>query len=196
MDGLRVRIRKHRVLDLVPVSKISQDFFRVIADGCQLDALLFESRDCTLQLDQLPFTEGSPVRGTEKEKNSAVPAFQGFKSLYPSKLVANRKSRGFLANRESNRHSLYRSHLNRIAVERPAGGHCVSQRKDYLVLRLKVVHDPVRIVIERQLRTRHDFVALGRLEKGLVCVAAARHKDAGPRSGISRVVLPSHGEGD
>jgi len=56
----------------VPVGKIFQDFFRVIADGRQLDPLLFESRDGALQLDQLPFAERSPVRGTEKEKNGAV----------------------------------------------------------------------------------------------------------------------------
>ena len=51
----------------MPVSKIFQDFFRVIADGRQLDPLLFESRDCALQLDQLPFAEGSPVGRTEEE---------------------------------------------------------------------------------------------------------------------------------
>jgi hypothetical protein len=73
----------------VPVSKIFQDFFRVIANGRQLDPLLFESRDCALQLDQLPFAERSPVRGTEKEKNGAVRSFQSIESLYPAKLVAS-----------------------------------------------------------------------------------------------------------
>jgi len=56
----------------VLVGKIFQDFFRVIADGRQLDPLLFESRDGALQLDQLPFAERSPVRGTEKEKNGSL----------------------------------------------------------------------------------------------------------------------------
>jgi hypothetical protein len=81
LDGLRLRIRKHRIFDLVAVSKIFQDLIGVIADGRQLDPLLFKSRDCALQLDQLPFTEGSPVRGTEKEKNGAVRSFQGVESL-------------------------------------------------------------------------------------------------------------------
>ena len=72
LDGLRVRVREHRICDLVPVGKIFQDFFRVIADGRQLDPLLFESRDGALQLDQLPFAERSPVRGTEKEKNGSL----------------------------------------------------------------------------------------------------------------------------
>jgi len=88
-DGLRVWVREHRVVDLVAVGKIFQDFFRVIADGRQLDPLLFESRDCALQLDQLPFAKRSPVRRTEKEKNGAVRSFQGIESLYPAKLVAN-----------------------------------------------------------------------------------------------------------
>ena len=48
-----------------------QDFFRVIADGCELKPLLLESWDCGLQLDQLPFAEWSPVGGAEEEKNGA-----------------------------------------------------------------------------------------------------------------------------
>jgi hypothetical protein len=60
----------------VVVGKKFQDFFRVIADSSQLDPLLLESRNRTLQLDQLPFAERSPVGGTEKEKNSAVRSFQ------------------------------------------------------------------------------------------------------------------------
>jgi len=48
-----------------------QDFLRVITDGRKLETLLFEFRNCALQLDQLPFTEGSPVGGPEKKKNSA-----------------------------------------------------------------------------------------------------------------------------
>ena len=73
----------------MPVSKVFQDFFRVIADGRQLDPLLFESRDGALQLDQLPFAERSPVRGAEKKKYGAVRSFQRFQSLYPAKLVVN-----------------------------------------------------------------------------------------------------------
>ena len=122
----------------MPVSKIFQDFFRVIADGCQLDALLFESRDCALQLDQLPFAVRSPVGGTEKEKNGAVRSFQGIEGLYPAKLVANRKSGSFLTDREPNRHRFDRKlHLNRIAIECPPDGHSVSQVSDYRFPRLK-----------------------------------------------------------
>jgi hypothetical protein len=73
----------------VPVGKVFQDFFRVIAEGRQLDPLLFESRDGALQLDQLPFAERSPVRGAEKKKYGAVCSFQHFQSLYAAELVVN-----------------------------------------------------------------------------------------------------------
>ena len=55
-----------------------QDFFGVVADGGQLDSLFFESLYGALQLDQLPFAEGSPVGGTEKKKDCAVRPFQAF----------------------------------------------------------------------------------------------------------------------
>ncbi len=70
----------------MPAGKILQDFFRVIADGCQFDSLLLESRDGALQLNQLPLAEGSPIRGTEKEENGAVGSFQSIESLYPASL--------------------------------------------------------------------------------------------------------------
>src|SRR5271169_6693675 len=88
LDDPGLGVPEQRVLDLVPVRKKLQDFFRVVADGRQLDLLLFESWNCTLQLDQLPFAEGSPVRGAEKEKEGAVRAFQRVESLCPAKLVA------------------------------------------------------------------------------------------------------------
>src|SRR5215472_149625 len=62
-------VGKERVFDLVPVSKIPQDFFRVIADGRELDSLSFKPWNRILQLDQLPFAERSPVSRTEKQQN-------------------------------------------------------------------------------------------------------------------------------
>src|SRR6267143_2350539 len=126
-DGLRVWVREHRVVDLVAVGKIFQDFFRVIADGRQLDPLLFESRDCALQMDQLPFAKRSPVRRTEKEKNRALRSFQGIESLHVAKLVVERKSGSLLTDRESNRHQLDGSYLNRTAIKRATDGYTVSQ---------------------------------------------------------------------
>ena len=92
-------IAEQGVIDLVPVGKKLQDFFRVIADGRQLDPLLFESWNCTLQLDQLPFAERSPVGRTEEKKNGTVRAFQRIESLCPVKLVTNRKVRSLFADR-------------------------------------------------------------------------------------------------
>ena len=126
LDGLGVRVREHWVFELVSVSKIFQDFFRVIADGRQLDALLFESRDGALQLDQLPFAERSPVGGTEKEKNGAVPSFQGIESLYATKLVTKRKGGSSLTDRDPNRHQLDGSDPNGIVIESSPDGHRVS----------------------------------------------------------------------
>ena len=77
LDGFRIRIREQWVFNSVAIGKIFQDRFRVVADGGELHALLFEFRDCVLQLHQLPFAEGSPVGGTEKEENGSVRTFQG-----------------------------------------------------------------------------------------------------------------------
>ena len=75
LDDLRVWISEQGIIDLAPVREKLQDLFRVIADSRQLDALLLESLSSTLQLDQLPFAEWSPIGGTEEEKNRTVPSF-------------------------------------------------------------------------------------------------------------------------
>jgi len=109
----------------VPVRKKFQDFFRVIADGRQLDPLFFKSWERALQLDQLPFAEGSPVSGTEKEKHGAVRAFEGIESLLAAKLVVKRKCGSLLTDRESNRHQLDGSYVNRRAIKRAVDGYAV-----------------------------------------------------------------------
>jgi hypothetical protein len=72
----------------MPVGEKLQDFFRVITDGSKFDPLFLEARGCILQLDQLPFTERSPVCGTEEEQNRAALAFQSLESLDPAELIA------------------------------------------------------------------------------------------------------------
>src|SRR5260370_937639 len=143
LDELRVRVRKHWVFDLVPASEVFQDFFRVIADGRQLDPLLLESRDGALQLDQLPFAEGSPVRGTEKEKNGAVRSFEAVESLYPPKLSPNRKNGTFVTDPDPDRHQLDGPYVNCIFTRRPLVGHSVSELSGYSSLRLHTVHPPI-----------------------------------------------------
>src|ERR1700693_2818507 len=84
--------------------------------------------------------------------------------------------------------------MDGVAIECPSSGHSVAKVSDYRFLRLKAVHDPAGIVIQRELRPRHVLGALRRLVKGFVGVAAAGHKDSGPRSGTGCIVLPSHCE--
>jgi hypothetical protein len=175
----------------VTVAKKLQDFFRVIADGRQLDPLLFESRNRTLQLDQLPFAEWSPVGRTEKEKDCTVRAFQRIESLCPAKLVANRKSGCLLPDREPDGHQLDGSQLNGIAIECSPDGHRIAQLPSNLSLGLKAIDEAVRVVVKSQLRAGHAPGALGRLIESLVGVARAGHQDARPRSGLSRIVLLS-----
>jgi hypothetical protein len=43
-----------------------QNFGRIIADGGKFDALVFKLGEGALQLNQLPFAEGSPVGGAEE----------------------------------------------------------------------------------------------------------------------------------
>jgi hypothetical protein len=71
------------------VGKKLEDLFRVVTDSRQFDALLLESLSGTLQLDQLPFTERSPVGGTEEEKYGATSSFQCVQALRSAELVAN-----------------------------------------------------------------------------------------------------------
>ena len=61
--------RKH---DLVPLGEVLQDRRIVIADRGQLDPLLLKSWFRILQLDQLRFAEGSPIRGPKEKKNCSV----------------------------------------------------------------------------------------------------------------------------
>lgn len=104
LDDYGVRVSEQGVGDLMPGGKKFEDFFAVIADGRQLDALLFESRDCVLQLDQLLFAKWSPIGGTEEEEDGAAGALQSVERLEDARLVAQRKKRGFLTNGKPDRH--------------------------------------------------------------------------------------------
>jgi hypothetical protein len=86
----------------VAVSEEFEDTFVVVADRRQLDTLLLESRNSTVQLDQLPFAERSPVRGTKEKQNSSTTSLQRFESLQLSKLITNGKGRGLLPDRKPN----------------------------------------------------------------------------------------------
>jgi hypothetical protein len=56
----------------VPVSKISQNRLRIVAECRQPEALPLELFSCILQLDQLLLAEGSPIRRTEENQDQTV----------------------------------------------------------------------------------------------------------------------------
>jgi hypothetical protein len=74
----------------------------VITDRRELDALGFKSLFCILQLHQLRFAKGSPIRGTEKEKHRAVRPLERLIGLLVPKLVTDGKCWRFLPDRKSN----------------------------------------------------------------------------------------------
>jgi hypothetical protein len=88
LDRFRVRVPQQRVANLVPLRKKLQDFFGVITDRREFDSLLFESRECALQLDQLSLAEWSPIRRAKKQKNGTLRSLQRIQSLRSAKLVA------------------------------------------------------------------------------------------------------------
>jgi hypothetical protein len=73
-----VGIGEQGEINLLTVREVFQYFFAVIANSREFDSLLLESCFGALQLDQLPFTVGSPIRGTEEKKNRAVGSLQIF----------------------------------------------------------------------------------------------------------------------
>ena len=75
------------------VGVVLKDRLAIVADGCQLDALLLESWFGILQLDELRFAERSPIGGAEEQQDCAVRPFQRGVGLVAVKLIAQRKSR-------------------------------------------------------------------------------------------------------
>src|SRR6266852_1615079 len=67
-----ILICKQWELDFMPVRKVLQDRRTVITDRRKFDSLRFKSLLGILQLHELPFAEGSPIRGTEEEEDCAV----------------------------------------------------------------------------------------------------------------------------
>src|SRR6516225_574661 len=159
------------VLNFVPIRKIFQDLLGVIADGCEFDSLLFESGDSTLQLDQLPFAERSPISGAEKQQNGPFRSLQCVQRLCTTKLVARRKSGSPLTHLESDRQQLDRCHVNGGIVECPVDGHAVSQVSGNELLRLKAIHGSSCIVIERKGCALCRPSALARFSKRFISVA-------------------------
>jgi hypothetical protein len=98
-----ILIGKQWKFDFVPAGKVLQDHWTVITDRRELDTLGFKSLFCILQLHELRFAEGSPIRGTEEEKHRAVRPLERLIGLLVPKLVTDGKRWRFLPDRKSDR---------------------------------------------------------------------------------------------
>lgn len=60
----------------MPLGEVFQDGRTIVADGCDLNSVIFKPLFGILQLRELRFADGSPIRGAEEEKNRAVRSAQ------------------------------------------------------------------------------------------------------------------------
>ena len=163
------------------VGEIFEDGFAVIADGSQLEALLFKFCDGGLQLDQLPFAVRSPIGGTENQQNRSLWAFQGGERLLFAKLIACGKIGRLLAYRQANGAEQFEGlKMERIAVYRSMDGYGISQMADRRPLRIEAENLAGGIVVKRKVPARNGFGALFGFGEGLVQCAAAIDDDARP----------------
>src|SRR5206468_5480804 len=77
-NDLGVGVREQREIDLAAAGEVFQYGFAIVADTRQLDSLLLELCFGVLQLNQLPFAVGSPIRGPEEQQNRAMRSLQTF----------------------------------------------------------------------------------------------------------------------
>jgi hypothetical protein len=196
LDDFGIGIREHRIVDFVAVGEEFEDFLGVVADGRELDALLFKPGERALQLDQLPFAKGSPVGGTEEEKNRAVWTFQRFERLHVAEFVASGKIGSFLADGEADGHEFSGRDLDGVFVEGTADGDGVAEVCGDFVLRLERVHQAVGVVVESDFGAGYVFEALGGFVEGFVGIAGAGDENAGPGAGLRCRVLAGKSGGD
>jgi hypothetical protein len=147
-NNFGVGIGEQGEINLPAVREVFQYFFAVIADSGEFDPLFLESCFGALQLNQLPFAIGSPIRRTEKQENRAVRSFQAFQGLFLAELVASRECGRFLSNGEPNRNQNFEgSNVDCIAFQSTPDRDAISQMACGLRLRVEVINLPDRIVI-------------------------------------------------
>ena len=78
---------------MLPFAEALERAGRIIADGRNTKPLAADGLLVLFQLDELDFTERSPVRRAEEHQHRAVPAHDGFQRLRPAVLVLGRKRR-------------------------------------------------------------------------------------------------------
>jgi hypothetical protein len=151
-NDLRLGIGEQRNIDFLPIRKIFQDLYAVVADPYDFESLLLESSFCVLQLDQLPFAVWSPIGGTEEENDRSFGPSDRREALLPAKLIASGKRRSFLADVQSDRRKQFKGgHLDSVATEIACDRNAVSQMSDGLVRRIEHINLPDRVVIEHEL---------------------------------------------
>ena len=90
-DNQGIGVGQQRKIDLVPAGEVFQDCLTIVADGSDLDSVLFEPLSGILQLHELRFAERSPIGGAHKEKNCSVRSSQLLDGLLMTKLIAQSK---------------------------------------------------------------------------------------------------------
>src|SRR5437763_8912204 len=103
--------------DLVPLSEILQDRGAIVADGGKFEAFVFKSSLRVLQLHELRFAEGSPIRRAEEKKNCALRTLQSLVGLSSAELIGLAKRRSVLADFQANRRSKGRFVQNQRSEE-------------------------------------------------------------------------------
>src|SRR6266853_1496971 len=127
-QDLGIRISEHGKIYLAAIGEGFQDRHAVIADRSEFDPLFLESCLGVLQLDQLPFAIGSPIRGTEEEEHRSLRSLQTFQRLFMAELVASGKRWRFLADGKSNRSEyLKRGDADGTVFKRPLDRYALPQ---------------------------------------------------------------------
>jgi hypothetical protein len=185
-NRFRLGVGEQRVIDLMPVGEKLQDFFGVITDGGKFDSLLYESRISILQLDQLPFAEGSPIGGAEKQEHGPIAALERVEGLHFAKLITHRESWSLLSDGQTNQHDFHRFDADCISRQRSLNRNWIAEMSSDLILGIEAVHDASGVVVECELRARQLLKAVGSAVESLICVAGAGDDNAGPGAGCGR----------
>src|SRR5690349_3126311 len=101
-NDLRIGISQHRKFDFVPLAKIHEDRWTIVANGSQIEPLLLEPFFGVLQLHELRFAEGSPIGGTKEKENCPFWTLQCLVGLFVAELVHKCECRRLLADFEPN----------------------------------------------------------------------------------------------
>ena len=114
----------------MPLSEILQDRGAIVADGGKFEAFGFKSSLRVLQLHELRFAEGSPIRRAEEKKNCALRTLQSLVGLSSAELIGLAKRRSVLADFQANRRSKGRFVRWHFLFGRNRKGNQNQQKKD------------------------------------------------------------------